>query len=794
MIKNFISIAVRNLLRHKSYSFINIVGLTLGITCALFIFLIVRFELSYDRYHAKADRIFRINTGGPGEERYHDMGTPTGLAPALRSEFFEMEEVAAILKLNPDRTQIRINDELTRITETYLVQPEFFNIFDFNWKQGDPKTSLDNPNEVVIAESLANRFFQGKALGKSIRLNNNEELIVTGIIQDPPVNSDFPIQMAVSHATLEKNKNNFDPNNLDGWNSYYHTYVILKKGVDPETLGPKLKSLVERRIGKEQAEKYLAFSIMPLRDIHFISDNFNKRTISPQAISTLRIIGIFILFIACINFINLASAQAVRRSKEVGIRKTLGSSRKNLIFQFLGEAFIVTLVAMLLSFVLVSQLTVMSKSLTDIPLSPETMMEPGTLSLMLIIVIAVTLLSGFYPAFVLSGFKPVAALKNATTSMGARGIFVRKGLIAFQFIITQVLIICTLITIKQTAYFETRPLGFTKEAVLTADLPTSDQSVLTTLRNGLLQYPEIKNVSFSLNTPSATINKWWTDFKHQSMADEKSLELKFVDSTYLKMFEIETVAGISTIEGDSGLNVIVNESLVKEIGFDKPEKALGEILQYSGKRATIVGVVRDFQTVTLHEGVHPVLITRQAGNFQKVSVQIDMNHTDKAIRHLEKHWKAAFPEFYFEYDFLDQQLATFYKEEKKISRLLVAFASVAIGIGCIGLLGLIMFVSAQRTKEVGIRKILGASLGNIAMLLSRDFIILVFIAGLIACPIGYYFMDKWLENFVNHIPLADNLGVFVASTVLALLLAAVTVGTQSIKAALANPTDSLRAD
>ena len=792
MLKNVLTISVRNLRRYATYSWINIIGLTLGITCALFIFLIVKFELSYDQYHAKADRIYRINSGGPEEEKDHDMGSPTGLAPALRAEFMEFEEVATILKLNPDRTQVEINRELARIPETYLVQPQFFNIFDFVWLHGTPETSLRDPNKVVITESLENQFFQGNALGKTIRLNNEDELIVTGIIQDPPMNSDFPIQIAVSHATIEKKKGAYDPDNFDGWNSYYHTYVLLKKGVDPAVLKPKFKSLVERRLGKESAEKYRAFSAMHLSDIHFISDNYNKRTISPDAINTLRIIGIFILLIACINFINLATSQAIRRAKEVGIRKTLGSNRKNLIFQFIGEAFIVTLASMLISFVLVNQLTLLSKQYTDIPLSQETLTQPDTLFLMLIILVAVTLLSGFYPAFVLSGFRPVEALKSAPISMGLKGIFVRKGLIAFQFIITQVLIICTLITVRQTDYFESQPLGFTKEAVLTADLPRPDKSRLSALRNGLLQYPEIKNVSFSLNTPSATINKWWAGFKHESMPEEASVEIKLVDSVYLKMFNILTIAGVNTIEGDSGLNVIANESLTRELGMDKPEKAVGEVIEYWGKRVTIVGVVKDFQTVSLHEGVHPVLITCQEDYFQKVSVKIDMGQTQAAINHFEKEWKAAFPEYYFTYDFLDEQLATFYKEEKKISRLFVAFAFVAISIGCIGLLGLIMFVSAQRTKEVGIRKVLGASITNIATLLSKDFIILVLVAGLIASPIGYYFMDKWLQGFVNRISLADNAWVFVFSAMLALLFAAVTVGVQSLKAALANPTDSLR--
>lgn len=795
MLRNFFKTGLRNLLRYKTYSLINITGLTLGIACALFIFLLVNFELSYDQYHTKADRIYRINSGSPGLEKDHDMGSSQGLAPALREEFPEFEEVAVAFKINPERTQIEVNNEKMRENETYFVQPQFFNIFDFKWIHGDAKKSLSEPYKVVITESLASQFFKGDALGKSIRLNNSEELTVSGVIQDPPVNSDFPIHIAVSHATLEKNKEAFNPNDLESGNSYYQTYILLKEGADSKALESKFKDMVTRRLGKEKAEKHTAFSAMSLHDIHFKGDNFNKRTISREAIQTLRIIGLFILVIACINFTNLASAQAIRRSKEVGIRKTLGSSRKNLVIQFLGETFLVTLVSLILSYVVLSQLILWSKNLTDIPLQPEQLYQTETIVLMTLLLFGVTILSGFYPAFVISGFKPVAALKNASTGIGTKGLGVRKTLIAFQFMISQVLIICTFIVMSQTNYFTSRALGFDKEAVLTTDIPVADKSKLSSLRNNLLQYPEIRNVSFSLNTPAATINKYWGNFKHASMPDHKSTEVKFIDSVYFRMFGIEAVAGTTTIEGDSATNVVVNETLVKEMGLNDPANAVGENIAYYGIQARIVGVVRDFQTVTLHEGMHSVLLARYEPVFQKVSVKItNMDHAPDAIRHLQKHWKEAFPEYYFTYAFLDEQLATFYKEEKKISGLLLAFAFIAIGVGCIGLLGLIMFVSAQRTKEVGIRKILGATIANIVKLLSRDFIKMVLVAGLIAWPIAYYAMDKWLQGFANRISLKENSWIFIASAMIAVLFALVTVGYQSVKAALANPTDSLRSE
>jgi putative ABC transport system permease protein len=552
------------------------------------------------------------------------------------------------------------------------------------------------------------------------------------------------VNIAVSHATLEKDKEAYNGENLDGWNSFYHTYVRLKENASTDALPAKFKKLVERHMGKEGVKKRM-FNAMPLTDIHFEGDNFNKRSISRETISTLRLIGVIILVLACINFTNLASAQAIRRAREVGIRKTLGSTRANLVLQFLGETFVITAIALILSFVIVSQLADLSQNLTDIPLTSAALRQPAVLIFMFGVLIVVTLLSGFYPAFVLSGFNPSRALKNVSVS-GTKGLTLRKGLIAFQFIISQVLIISTFIVIRQTNYFDTKPLGFNKESVLTADIPLGNDRKLPELKNNLMRYPEIINVSYSLNTPSATINKYWAEFKHISSAEEKTVEVKLIDSAYFKLFEIPLLAGSARIEGDTGKNVVVNETFIKEMGLQDPEKAIGETIEFWEKKATIVGVVRDFQTVTLHQGMHPVLMTRFDEYFQKISVKIDPRHSNEAIAHLEKHWKETFPQHYFTYTFLDQQLATFYKEDRKISRLLSAFATVAIAIGCVGLLGLIMFIAAQRTKEVGIRKILGATVANIVTLLSKDFIRIVAIAAVIAWPVAFYAMSQWLEN------------------------------------------------
>ena len=796
MVTNFLVTGIRNLLRYGVFAILNILGLALGISCALFIFLIVKFELSYDKYHDNVERIYRINSGGPNDPPEDmDSGSPHAVATFLRQDFPEVDHVGIAFKLNPENTQVEVDKELTRVKELYFVDPGFLKIFKFTWLTGSPNKLLENANEAAVSKEIAARLFKGDPIGKTIRVNNATDFVVTGVFDNPPLNSDFPFEVMLSHKTLEQDKNGYFPDKLDaGWNSYYQTYILLNPQANVDALRPKLKAMIEKYASKEVAEKRLGFAPFPLTENHFKNDNFNGRTISHSSINILRLIGITILVIACINFINLATAQAVRRAKEVGVRKTLGSSRKSLIFQFLSETFIVTLIALLLSVIVVSQLASIADTLIEIPLSPEGLGHPDTILFMGILLVSVTLLAGFYPAFVISRFRPVVALKNQ--SLEFKGITLRKGLIASQFMVSQALIIGTIIVILQVRHFETKPLGFNKDDVLTTDLPVSDKSKLSVLRNSLLQYPEVKGVTFSLNTPSTTINKWWDSFEHPNFPGEKkNAELKIIDSLYIDLFEIEKLAGRLDFTPGAEDQVIVNETFVKECGIQNPELAIGQKIKIWGQEPTIIGVVKNFQTVTLHEGMHAVLLTPSTGPYlMKASLKIDSEFSEQAISHLEKHWKETFPNYYFTYAFLDDSLSTFYQEDRKVARLLGIFSFIAISIGCLGLFGLIMFAALQRTKEVGIRKILGATISDIITLLSKDFVILILIASACAWPISYYLMNKWLEGFVNSIRIADHLWIFGLSGLISLLLALVTVGHQALKSALTNPTDSLRTE
>ncbi len=793
MLKNYFTIALRNLRKHKSFSAINIAGLTLGISCALVIFMIVSIELSFDTFHSQADQIYRVISGStPGDPNSYGTGTPHGLAPILEQDFPEVEKVGVIYHLDTKKTQIEVNQNLVNAPHTYFVTPSFFEMFDFAWRVGSPQQSLSQPGQVVISQALANQYFSGDAMGQHIRLNNEFDLIVSGILQDMPENTDFPIQIAVSHATFAASEQ-FQEAYSVSHGSAYHTYLLLNDKASPAALETKFPAMVEKYLGKETAEKFLAHTLQPLRDVHFneafSGGNFSNRAISKESLWSLSLIGGFILIMASINFVNLATAQTIRRSKEVGIRKVMGSTRRQLFLQFIGETFTLTFIATLLSLALVSLLLPPLKSLLDIPLDENLFAHPYLLLWLGTLCGVISLLAGCYPAIVLSGFKPVLVIKNALNHRPSGGLLLRKGLITFQFVITQVLIIATLVVVSQNHYFRTQSLGYNQEAVLTVDVPKSDPQKIQTLSNSLAQYPEIQAVSFSMNAPSATSNKWWNFFRHASDPQEgKLVEIKPVDEQYLTLYDIPLLAGDSLHQGDS--SILVNEAFLKEIGMTDPQEALQEVVIIGGQDVTIKGIVRDFHTLSLHEKINPLMLVYMEDKFQLASVRLRMAEAQQAIAIVEQQWKEAFPQYYFSYRFLDDDLASWYEKERTTSRLLSLFAGITIFISCLGLYGLISFITAQKTKEVGIRKVLGATVSHVVYLFTKDFVILMAIAILIAAPVGYYFMQQWLADFTYKIDI--SWWMFAVAALVGIVIALLTVSFQSIRAALANPVDSLR--
>jgi ABC-type lipoprotein release transport system permease subunit len=673
------------------------------------------------------------------------------------------------------------------------VTPSFFELFAFRWLQGSPQTSLSQPGQVVIDEEMARKYFKGNALGRRVRLDNEHDLVVSGVIAKMPANTDFPIQFAVSHRTFERTKG-YEATYRGGSNSSYQSFVLLKENADPAALEKKFPAMVARHLGREEAEKYIAHALQPLSRVHFEEKpgrtNFSKRSVAESSLTGLAWIGAFLLLTACINFINLATAQATKRAKEVGIRKVLGSTRGQLMGQFMGETLLLTLAAVVLSLLLTHQAVHLLNDYLDIPLDFAAVLTPGHLLALAGAGAAVGLVAGVYPSLVLSAFEPVHTLKNTLSGGSPGSNRLRKGLVAFQFGIAQLMIICTVVVASQMHHVNNTSLGFDKEAVVMVDLPESDPQKLEALRSQLSQYAAIRALSFSLNPPAATINKWWNDVTHVSAPDEQiHVEQKFIDEHYLPVYNIRLAAGRNVRPTDT-TQILVNEALLRKINIPNPEAALGQQLSYWGREVTIVGVVRDFHNLSLHQQIPATILWRNPPFFQKASFKIEMSQAPEAVAQIERHWKAAFPNYYFSHKFLDDDLATLYEKERKTARLLALFAGLAIFIGCLGLYGLVRFNTARRTKEVGIRKVLGASVAHIVYLFTRDFVRLLALAFLAAAPLGYYLMQAWLSDFTYQVSLAW--WMFALAGGLAAAIALLTMSFQSVRAALANPVTSLR--
>lgn len=802
MLKNYLLIALRNFRKNKVFSFINILGLTLGITCSLAIFMIVRYEWSFDTFHPGYKRIYRVvSQFHYPEGMEYQSGVPSPLPPAFRNDFPQLEGVATIF--GGTDNQVTISDKQgtsagRRFREEdgiFYADPAFFDLFRFKWLQGDPHDILSRPGTVALTRATAERYFGDwqQAIGKTILKDNAELLTVQGILENPPANTDFPIKAVISYATIAAAEAR------EGWGtvtSRLQCFVRL-----PESLPlDRFNALLPAFRKKYRNNNTDFFALQPLTDIHFNAQygNFRKHTVSKETLWVLSLIGVFLLVLGCINFINLATAQAVRRSREVGIRKVLGSHRWQLILQFLGETALLVGVASLLAIGLLFLLSPMAAGITDVSLSLALIGSPSTLLFLFGMTITVTFLAGLYPALILSGFRPIAALKNkiGAGSGGQRGgLSLRHILVVTQFTIAQVLIVCVLVAISQMNFFRNAPLGFNKDAVITVPLPadSTSRSKWETFRQQALQQPGVDQVSLSY-TPPASGGTHLTDFRFaQNIKDENfEVELKSADAAYLSTYDLHLVAGRFYPPSDTIREAVVNETFLRKEGITDPHAALGKIIYIEDTRAPIVGVVRDFHEHSLRDPIGPVIITTSRRFYKIAGIKLSTTGIPSTLQHLEKLFNSYFPDYIFEHRFLDETVARFYDEEEKLSKTFQFFAAIALLISCLGLYGLILFTTSQRMKEVGVRKVLGASVASISFLFIREFCWLIGIAFVIAAPIAWYSMNKWLQNFTFRIHMSA--WMFVATGLTALLIGLVTIGYRTIRTALANPVRSLRSE
>lgn len=791
MFKSYLKTAWRNLSKHKAYSIINVMGLTLGIASCLVIFLVVQYELSYDKFNSKADRTYRVTLNAI------DFNPCVSLAIAapLRNDFPELEEVSQVLYRGSSLITIgqkKFEEEGSAFADEY-----FSSVFDYHWLEGNYKTALKEPNSIVLTQSLANKYFGNReAMGQMINLENTYNLKVTGVIKDLPGNTHLPFKYLVSFETIRKEN--------EGMMSAFwaipggsFTYIVRPRHYDISKIQNRIHWFVEKNWGKDIADA-ARLPLQPLTDIHFDTHYLNNTisyTTSRETYYVLAAVAILIIIIACINFINLATAQAIRRAKEIGVRKVLGSNRSQLVVQFLGETSLMVVIALVLGVMLTALLLPQLAVWLDINIGITRLLQPSVIALILISALAVILLAGLYPAFVQSAFKPIESLKSKAT-LSFKGLTLRKSLVVVQFAISQIMIVGTLVVAYQMDFFENQNLGFNKDAVISFGIP--DQQKTEVLKQQLVKNPGIKQVSFSSGGP--VINSNFTSFISPEIGLTKDdvTEVKFIDEPYTDMFQLTMLAGnkikqTNKSENDTIYDVVVNETMIHKLNVQDPQKAIGKHIILNGNwHCTIMGVVRDFQSESKHKAIRPCVIMYRADNFYMASVKLASANMNKTIAAIDKSWSVLFPQNVFSYEFLDDHIAAWYRQEQKEYTAFKLFAGVAILIGCLGLYGLIAFAAAQRTKEVGIRKVLGASLTDIVLLFSKEFVVLIAVAFLIAAPIAYYVMNNWLQSFAYQISIGAN--IFVIAILSSFVIAACTIAYQALKAALANPVKSLRTE
>ena len=795
MFKLNLKIALRNLWKYKGYTAINIFGLSIGLASCILIFIFVRYETSYDKDFANGDRIYRVVTSW----RYADgngfssAGVPSPLAPALRNDFSQLEKVGAI---RHDEGIVKVRAlagkaEIKSSEDVYFTEPSFFEIFNYKWLSGKPQQALIAPNTVVLSEEMANKLFGSwhKAVGNSINLDNKIDYKVTGIFKDNPQNSSFPLKIVISYPS-------YIDRNAKDWGSVSSNsecYVLLKKDIEITDLNKPMQQFIKKHIKQDGPGKQ-SQSFQALADIHHNEEFTNfADTITPyKQLIGLAIIGVFLLLTACINFVNLATAQAISRGKEVGVRKVMGSRRKQLIVQFLSETTLITFIALLLACVLTELALPGMESLFGANISFSLFGHPIIFVFLLALLLMVSFLAGLYPAMVMSGFSPALAIKNKISATNIGGMGLRKTLVVVQFAITAILIVSTLFVIKQMSYINDKSMGYNTSAVALISVPQDSLSLLkfNSFKAQLLSNPGVKGVSFNSAAPTANSNNT-TSFSYNSSKNaDFQVNTKAADQDYFNTFGLELVAGRIFDKSDTTKEFVVNETLLKKLNVKTPSQALGKIIKLWGKQGEIVGVVKDFNNYSLHAPIDPIAIFSYKRNYGNLAIKLNTKNLANTIKGVEALFNTTFPSYVYEAKFLDEEINNYYHTEQVMGTLFKVFAAVVIFISFIGLFGLISFVATQRTKEIAIRKVLGATNLELIKMLNSSFLWMVLIANVVAWPVAYIFISNWLSTFEYRIDL--SIWPFVIAMVISMSITLVTVTLRSYRAAKANTIDALK--
>jgi putative ABC transport system permease protein len=794
MIKNLLLVALRNFKRDKWYTLLNILGLTIGITFSLFLIFYIKDELSYDRHNEKAGRIYRINANikEPDKDTMRWAVTPFPMGPALAKDYPEVEE--AVRFISNGKVMYKDGDLRLYEEKVFTADSNLFRVFTHKFIEGDPQTALKDPKSMVLTRSIAKKFFGNKScIGKTLENARGDVYKITAVIEDVPKNSHLLFTILISRSSLPADF-------ASSWGSFgFYTYVLLKPNTSAAAFENKMLPMYDKYLASifAQYNIKMRFGAVPITSIHLHSDMTNE----PEELGSISYIYIFsavaffMLLIACINYMNLTTARSARRAKEIGIRKVTGSSRIQLISQFLIESTLTAFFALLLALGLIALLLPAFNSLSGKFISFDTLLRPGTLLILLAVILFVGLAGGSYPAFYLSKFNPVNVLKGSL-SKGSSNVVLRRTLVVVQFSISMIMLICTWIVYGQLKYLRNKDLGFNKEQVLVATANSNNdiRSKILAFKNEMRMNPQVLSVSTSQAVPGNGINFNLLSIESKNGYVDKGVDCYAVDEDYFKTLGMKIVKG----RGFSGLadtlrRIIVNENMVKE--FEWGDNALGKKVKFpgdtSGNYFEVVGVLKDFNQKSLYNPIAPLILFYSPNN-NSIQLKLGAANIQAAVAGIETKWKAAFPELPFQYTFLDQDFDSQYAADQKRGKIFTAFSILTILITCLGLLGLIAFTTQQKQKEISIRKVMGANTGQLVPLITKNFILLVGLSCFIAFPVAWYFMDKWLKIFPYNTGLSAM--PFILSAVTVLMITLVTVIFHTLRAALANPVKSLRTE
>jgi putative ABC transport system permease protein len=805
MFKNYLKTAVRTLLRYKGFSLINILSLTLGIIGCMVIALFVYDELQFDKSIPGHENIYRVY-----EERTQPSGvskmavTPPAFSSFLQKTYPEVDTTARIL-MSSDKFLMEAGDKKNYEEKGWFVDPSFLNMFSLKFSKGDPVTALNEPNSIVISEELAERYFgNNDPIGKILKIDQ-QDYAVKGVMQKLPAHFhlDFHYLMPLSSTGISKER-------YEKWTwTQFYTYIRLKPGTNGKNLENKFQAYVKKDILPTMGDEGSTFMpfFQSLKNVHLQSSGFvydNAIKGNETYVKALTIIALFVLAIACFNFVNLSTARSFRRAKEIGVRKVVGADRKQLVIQFLGETILLSVLSMILATIATLIILPALNQFTGKSIEFNLLQNPLLLLLILGGGLLIGILAGLYPAFILSGFQPIKVLKNMKLTGNSSSAWLRESLVVIQFALSALLIVSTLIVFRQTKFLNDKDLGFDKEQVLFFNIRGDVETKLAAFKTELLKSPNIASVTAGYGLPGDQFAGESVKVPSLSATKDVSINLFIGDHDYIKTLGLRIIAGRDfsrEMATDTSDAFIINETAVKEFGFGNPQQALGKAIEWSKwvpdslnpvKKGKVIGVVQDFHYKSLHEKLAASVIQIYNPIAVKVAVKMKTADAKNTIAYIKTVWDKFSPAFPLDYKFMDESYGKMYSSEEKLSDLLWIFTLMAIVVGCMGLFGLAAFSAEQRTKEIGVRKVLGANVLNIIVLLSKKFLKLVVIASLIAFPVAWWAMNNWLADFPYRV--AISWWIFAIAGFSALAVALLTVSFQSIKAAVANPVKSLRSE